>query len=64
MEECISVFDMLKLVLAHLVLIPLDLGVQENAFLKKLRTKICFNLLQSENLVIWLPILNRNGTCH
>jgi hypothetical protein len=26
MEECISVFDMLKMVLAHLVLIPLDLA--------------------------------------
>jgi hypothetical protein len=34
MEECISVFDMLKIGVAHLVLIPLDLGVQENVFWK------------------------------
>jgi hypothetical protein len=55
MEECVSVFDMLKLVLAHLVLIPLDLGVQENA--EELRKK---NLIQSvvRNFrSIWLPSL-------
>jgi hypothetical protein len=54
MEECISVFDMLKMVLAHLVLIPLDLA---GVFWKSWK-----NLIQSVIRVklIYTPILNRD----
>jgi hypothetical protein len=43
MEECISVFDMLKMVLAHLVLIPWTLACRRT-FSGRVKKK---NLIQS-----------------